>query len=128
MPDRRGGYLSPATPVGQLPKVSPGPAAGASLPAGRRGATDHAREVTLVAEALCDCSQSYGRHAVRCASVRARNFGRLDAALSEHDRRVLADAEEFCSSCGEALDPGNLCRVNGVPYHLGNCPRPHGAP
>lgn len=103
---------------------------------GHRGATDHAREVSLLAEALCTCSQNFGRHAVSCPTTRLsrspvgvrdpQTRRALSDALAAHDRRVLAEAEEFCVSCGESLDPANMLRVNGIPYHLGNCPRPHG--
>lgn len=94
-----------------------------------RETLDPAREAALIAEALCTCSQSYGRHAQKCitSDLTRSIHGRLTDALTAHDRRLLAASEEFCSSCGEAVDPDNLCRVNGVTYHLGNCPRPHGA-
>jgi hypothetical protein len=90
---------------------------------------DVRREVSLLLEAMCACAQSYGRHANDCPTVRAVNTNaralRLRAALTAHDRRVLAGPPEPCSSCGQPLDPANLCRVNGVGYHLGNCPQPH---
>lgn len=86
----------------------------------------HEREVQLVAEALCRCAQTQGRHARDCTTPRALRAGRLSDALAAHDRRLHRAAEEFCTSCGEHLDPGTMLRVNGVPYHLGNCPRPHG--
>jgi hypothetical protein len=88
----------------------------------------HAREVSLVAEALCRCSQLFGRHAETCPSRVVIRDRRLSDALEAHDRRLLAAAEDPCSSCGQPLDPDNLCRVNGIGYHLGNCPQPHGTP
>jgi hypothetical protein len=88
----------------------------------------HAREVSLVAEALCRCSQSQGRHALDCTTSRALRGRRLADALEDHDRRVLAAPPETCASCSQTLDPDNLCRVNGIGYHLGNCPQPHGDP
>lgn len=101
-----------------------------TLPVGHRDAVNLARETTTLAESLCTCAQSYGHHARACVTAyltRPGGLRVLSDALAAHDRRLLAAAEEFCSSCGEALDPDNLCRVNGIPYHLGNCPRPHGA-
>jgi hypothetical protein len=86
----------------------------------------HAREVSLVAERLCTCSQSTGRHAIACPTLAAVRGGRLSDALEAHDRRVLAADPETCQSCRHPLDPDNLCRVNGIGYHLGNCPQPHG--
>jgi hypothetical protein len=88
----------------------------------------HAREVSLVAEALCRCAQSQGRHAFNCPTytVQLGHPSRLSDALDAHDRRVLAAPPEVCASCSQPLDPDNLCRVNGIGYHLGNCPQPHG--
>lgn len=85
------------------------------------------RELSLLREALCCCWQTRGRHASDCPSSRVSGQA-LGEALARHDHRLLAATEEFCTSCGEAVDPDNLCRVNGLSYHLGNCPRPHGAP
>lgn len=87
----------------------------------------HAREVSLVAERLCTCSQSTGRHALACPTLAAVRGGRLSDALEDHDRRLLAAFPGNCSSCRQPLDPDNLCVVNGIGYHLGNCPQPHGA-
>lgn len=98
------------------------------LPAGHRGATDTHREISLLAAALCRCEQFYGRHSTPCLGGHLLRFNpdQLAAALTAHDRRVTVEAEAFCVSCGEQLDPANMLRLNGIPYHLGNCPRPHG--
>jgi hypothetical protein len=132
MPDPRGGYPSSSTPVSKLPQVPTGPAPGASKTLARirfpLPAVLHAREDSLVAEALCRCSQLFGRHAETCPSRVVVRDRRLSDALEAHDRRVLAADPETCQSCSQPLDPDNLCRVNGIGYHLGNCPQPHRPP
>jgi NAD-dependent dihydropyrimidine dehydrogenase PreA subunit len=131
MPDPRGGYPSSSTPASALPRPPTGPAPGASETLARirlpLPPVLHAREVSLVAEALCRCSQLFGRHAETCPSRVVIRDRRLSDALEAHDRRVLAADPETCASCRQPLDPDNLCRVNGIGYHLGNCPQPHGA-
>lgn len=83
-------------------------------------------EVQLVAEALCTCSQSYGIHSKKCATI--TTGPRMAEVLAAHDRRIHRDTEPFCGSCGLSLANLDRTVVDGHAYCLTDCTRPPETP